>query len=238
MPRRDACWPPRCWAGMTSVSGLCPLCRGQRGQAGSRGRGIAGKHVHQPKLRRGDRRLDDPRYLDLPLGLPISADACAAGSAGRRLSRTAGQPDAGRAFHSAGGGSRAALRVGTGGGRAGRRDFSRDLQVLGEGPKPFWMAAADASTSPALDVADVPAEFTFRAQEARNRTATTRWCNGRPGCCDPTPTLAAHFHPMLCAAVNVINVRGLGPLLAALGASRRAPGGPVYWPWRWPRRRR
>ena len=21
-----------------------------------------------------------------------------------------------------------------------------------------------------------------------NRTATTRWCNGRPGCCDPTPT--------------------------------------------------
>ena len=62
MPRRDACWPPRCWAGMTSVSGLCPLCRGQRGQAGSRGRGIAGKHVHQPKLRRGDRRLDDPRY--------------------------------------------------------------------------------------------------------------------------------------------------------------------------------
>ena len=41
-------------------------------------------------------------------------------------------------------------------------------------------------------------------------------------------TLAAHFHPMLCAAVNVINVRGLGPLLAALGASRRAPGGPVY----------
>ena len=239
MPRRDACWPPRCWAGMTSVSGLCPLCRGQRGQAGSRGRGIAGKHVHQPKLRRGDRRLDDPRYLDLPLGLPISADACAAGSAGRRLSRTAGQPDAGRAFHSAGGGSRAALRVGTGGGRAGRRDFSRDLQVLGEGPKPFWMAAADASTSPALDVADVPAEFTFRAQEAREQDGYDQVVQWTAWLLRSNPdTLAAHFHPMLCAAVNVINVRGLGPLLQrwARPAGRRAD--PCTRPWRWPRRRR
>ena len=40
----------------------------------------------------------------------------------------------------------------------GAGTFARDLQVLGEGPKPFWMAAADASTSPALDVADVPAD--------------------------------------------------------------------------------
>ena len=119
--------------------------------------------------------------------------------------------------------------MGTGGGRAGRRDFSRDLQVLGEGPKPFWMAAADASTSPALDVADVPAEFTFRAQEAREQDGYDQVVQWTAWLLRSNPdTLAAHFHPMLCAAVNVINVRGLGPLLAALGASRRAPGGPVY----------
>ena len=107
--------------------------------------------------------------------------------------------------------------------------LSRDLQVLGEGPKPFWMAAADASTSPALDVADVPAEFTFRAQEAREQDGYDQVVQWTAWLLRSNPdTLAAHFHPMLCAAVNVINVRGLGPLLAALGASRRAPGGPVY----------
>lgn len=111
----------------------------------------------------------------------------------------------------------------------GAGTFSRDLQVLGEGPKPFWMAAADASTSPALDVADVPAEFTFRAQEAREQDGYDQVVQWTAWLLRSNPdTLAAHFHPMLCAAVNVINVRGLGPLLAALGASRRAPGGPVY----------
>lgn len=111
----------------------------------------------------------------------------------------------------------------------GEGTFSRDLQVLGEGPKPFWMAAADASASPALDVADVPAEFTFRAQEAREQDGYDQVVQWKAWLLRSNPdTLAAHFHPMLCAAVNVINVRGLGPLLAALGASRQTPGGPVY----------
>ena len=188
MPRRDACWPPRCWAGMTSVSGLCPLCRGQRGQAGSRGRGIAGKHVHQPKLRRGDRRLDDPRYLDLPLGLPISADACAAGSAGRRLSRTAGQPDAGRAFippvavpEQRFVWERVVAEPGAGTFRATCRCWEKGPSRSGWRRPTLphrlpWMSPTCPPNSPSAP------------RRRGNRTATTRWCNGRPGCCDPTPT--------------------------------------------------
>ncbi|WP_258130030.1 DUF6493 family protein [Achromobacter anxifer] len=116
----------------------------------------------------------------------------------------------------------------------GEGTFSRDLAVLGEGPKPFWMAtdaggAVGASIPPTLDVAGVPAEFTFRAQEARELDCYDQVVQWTAWLLRSNPdTLAAHFHPMLCAAVQVINVRGLGPLLAALGASRLAPGGPVY----------
>ncbi|WP_312996118.1 DUF6493 family protein [Achromobacter animicus] len=108
--------------------------------------------------------------------------------------------------------------------------FSRDLAVLGDGAKPFWMATdAAASASPALDVADVPAEFTFRAQEAREQDGYDQVVQWSAWLLQSNPdTLAAHFHPMLCAAVQVINVRGLGPLLTALGASRLPPGEPVY----------
>ena len=110
----------------------------------------------------------------------------------------------------------------------GAGTFRATCRCWEKGP-PFWMAAADASTSPALDVADVPAEFTFRAQEAREQDGYDQVVQWTAWLLRSNPdTLAAHFHPMLCAAVNVINVRGLGPLLAALGASRRAPGGPVY----------
>ncbi|WZB71857.1 hypothetical protein WJ968_08995 [Achromobacter xylosoxidans] len=85
----------------------------------------------------------------------------------------------------------------------------------------------------------MPAEFTFRAQEAREQDGYDQVVQWTAWLLRSNPdTLAAHFHPMLCAAVNVINLRGLGPLLAALGASRRAPGGPCTRPWRWPRRRR
>ena len=116
----------------------------------------------------------------------------------------------------------------------GEGTFSRDLGVLGEGPKPFWIATgaareADASASPALDVTAVPAEFTFRAQEAREQDGYDQVVQWTAWLLRSNPdTLAAHFHPMLCAAVQVINVRGLGPLLTALGASRRVPGAPVY----------
>ena len=237
MPRRDACWPPRCWAGMTSVSGLCPLCRGQRGQAGSRGRGIAGKHVHQPKLRRGDRRLDDPRYLDLPLGLPISADACAAGSAGRRLSelrasrmrgepfippvavpeqrfvweRVVAEPGAGTFARLAGVGRRAQAVLDGGG-----RRFPHRLP---------WMSPTCPPNSPSAP-----------RRRGNRRLRPGGAMDGLAAAIQPD-TLAAHFHPMLCAAVNVINVRGLGPLLAALGASAGRRADPCTRPWRWPRRR-
>lgn len=112
----------------------------------------------------------------------------------------------------------------------GEGTFSRDLAVLGDGAKPFWMARdAAASASPALDVADVPAEFTFRAQEAREQDGYDQVVQWTAWLLRSNPdTLAAHFHPMLCAAVQVINVRGLGPLLTALGASRLPPGEPVY----------
>ena len=116
----------------------------------------------------------------------------------------------------------------------GEGTFSRDLAVLGDGPKPFWMATGaaavgDAFASAALDVADVPPEFTFRAQEAREQDGYDQVVEWTAWLLQSNPdTLAAHFHPMLCAAVQVINVRGLGPLLTALGASRLPPGAPVY----------
>lgn len=116
----------------------------------------------------------------------------------------------------------------------GQGCFTRDLEVLGKGPKPFWIAA-DAMPQPAtlheraLDVSQIAPEFTFRAQEAREQAgydAIVHWAAWLLR--DNLDTLAAQMHPVLCAAVQVINVRGLGPLLAALGASRQPPAQPVY----------
>lgn len=115
--------------------------------------------------------------------------------------------------------------------------FARELEVLGEGAKPFWTVvdapAVDRRHASleelALDVACVPAEFTFRAQEARDQDGYDQVVHWTAWLLQAHPdTLAAHFHPLLCAAVAVVNVRGMGPLLAALGASRQVPGGPVY----------
>ena len=113
----------------------------------------------------------------------------------------------------------------------GEGTYSRNHSVLGDGAKPFWMTAdpVDAAVSPALDVAEVPAEFSFRAQEARDLDGYDQVVQWTAWLLRSNPeTLAAHFHPMLCAAVHVINVRGVGPLLTALGASRQVPDGPVY----------
>ncbi|RGE46924.1 hypothetical protein DZC30_00460 [Comamonas testosteroni] len=116
----------------------------------------------------------------------------------------------------------------------GQGCFTRDLEVLGKGPKPFWIAA-NAIPQPAslheraLDVSQIAPEFTFRAQEAREQAgydAIVHWAAWLLR--DNLDTLAAQMHPVLCAAVQVINVRGLGPLLAALGASRQPPAQPVY----------
>ena len=209
MPRRDACWPPRCWAGMTSVSGLCPLCRGQRGQAGSRGRGIAGKHLHQPTLRRGDRRLDDPRDLDLPLGyqyLPTHAPLALLAGVFHEL--RASRMRASRSFRRWRFPSSASCGNGCWPSRA--QGLSRaTCRCWEKGPsRSGWRRPTLPHRLPWMSPTCPPIHLPRPG--GGNRMATTRWCNGRPGCCDPTPTLAAHFHPMLCAAVNVINVRGLG----------------------------
>ncbi|QIL74212.1 hypothetical protein G7048_27465 (plasmid) [Diaphorobacter sp. HDW4B] len=116
--------------------------------------------------------------------------------------------------------------------KAGDGTFSRDLEVLGDGPKPFWLASGAqevTSTHPALDVAPIPFEFTFRAQEAREQDGYDQIVQWAAWLLKHHPdTLAAHFHPMLSAAVQVINVRGVGALLAALGESSLPPHGPVY----------
>ena len=113
--------------------------------------------------------------------------------------------------------------------------FSRDLEVLGNGPKPFWNTTAPpAETSAslhqrALDVSQIAQEFTFRAQEAREQDgyeAIVHWAAWLLR--DNLDTLAAQMHPVLCAAVQVINVRGLPPLLKALGGARQPPAAPVY----------
>ena len=185
-PRR--CWPPRCWAGMTSVSGLCPLCRGQRGQAGSVGVALQENTFTSQRydVATGDWTIRETwtsrsGYQYLPTHAPLALLAGVFHEL--RASRMRGEPfippvavPEQRFVW-----ERVLAEPGAG-------TFARDLQVLGEGPKPFWMAAADASTSPALDVADVPADSPSAPRRRGNRMATTRWCNGRPGCCDPTPT--------------------------------------------------
>ena len=121
----------------------------------------------------------------------------------------------------------------------GAGTFRATCRCWEKGPSRSGWRRPTLPTSPALDVADVPAEFTFRAQEAREQDGYDQVVQWTAWLLRSNPdTLAAHFHPMLCAAVNVINVRGLGPLLAALGASAGRRADPCTRPWRWPRRRR
>ena len=113
--------------------------------------------------------------------------------------------------------------------------FSRDLEVLGEGPKPFWTTPDSPVQTGAslhlraLDVSQIAREFTFRAQEAREQDgyeAIVHWAARLLR--DNLDTLAAQMHPVLCAAVQVVNVRGLAPLLKALGGARQPPAAPLY----------
>lgn len=119
----------------------------------------------------------------------------------------------------------------------GEGEFSRELEVIGEGPKPFWMAtnAPAFEDTPAvletlaLDVSPLPAEFTFRLQEAREQDGYDQIVQWTAWLLQHNPdVLAAQFHPILFTAIQVVNVRGLGPLLSALGASLYVPNGPVY----------
>ena len=114
----------------------------------------------------------------------------------------------------------------------GEGRYSRDLEVLGDGAKAFWLTAAGTLVPgewAALDVSEVAREFTFRAQEAREQDGYDQLLQWTAWMLRDNPdTLAAHFHPMLYAAMAVLNVRGMAALMAALGASRRALNGPGY----------
>lgn len=113
--------------------------------------------------------------------------------------------------------------------------FSRDLEVLGAQPRPFWLAephAADTSdrfSARALSVQAVPAEFTFRAQEGREQDGFDQivgWAGWLLQ--NNIDTFAAQFHPLLYAATAVVNVRGVGEVLGRIGSCRQLPGPPIY----------
>ena len=111
----------------------------------------------------------------------------------------------------------------------GQGTFGRELEVLGTRPRAFWLAETDELTHPALVLEPVAAEFTFRAQQAREQdgydqiVAWAAWLLR-----EHTDVLAAHQHPALYAATVVVNVRGSAPLFAALGTSTQVPTAPVY----------
>lgn len=118
----------------------------------------------------------------------------------------------------------------------GKGTFGRNLAVLGTQLRPLWLTpdeappdAAAGFAQRALDVSPVAQEFTFRAQEAREQDGFEQIVQWAAWLLREHPdTLAAHFHPALYAATTVVNVRGIGALMQALGASRQLPGGPVY----------
>lgn len=118
----------------------------------------------------------------------------------------------------------------------GEGTYSRALDVLGAQPRPLWLTPDEAPPDAtagfaqrALDVSNVAAEFTFRAQEAREQDGFDQIVQWTAWLLREHPdTLAAHFHPALYTATAVVNVRGIGALMQALGASRQLPGGPVY----------
>ena len=217
---------------------LCPLCRGQRGQAGSRGRGIAENTFTSQRydVATGDWTIRETwtsrsGYQYLPTHAPLALLAGVFHEL--RASRMRGEPfippvavPEQRFVW-----ERVLAEPGAG-------TFARDLQVLGEGPavldgggRRFHIACPGCRRR--------ARRFTFRAQEAREQDGYDQVVQWTAWLLRSNPdTLAAHFHPMLCAAVNVINVRGLGPLLAALGASAGRRADPCTRPWRWPRRRR
>ncbi|MDR1187610.1 MAG: DUF6493 family protein [Bifidobacteriaceae bacterium] len=110
--------------------------------------------------------------------------------------------------------------------------------VLGEEPKPFWLAV-DSPTGPTgwaarvLDVSQVPDEFSFRAAEARNEFGSRSGCEQIMEWLawmlrDNPDTLAAHAHPALLVATRVVNSCGVSPVLRALGSTREMPTGPAY----------
>jgi len=107
--------------------------------------------------------------------------------------------------------------------------------MLTSGKKPFWLAHHASSqsrptwTERAYDVSHVPDQFIFHAQEARDRDGYDQIVQWAAWLYTNNPDiLAAQFHPTLWTATQVVNVRGVIPLMEALGKSYQLPGGPVY----------
>ncbi|MCR1785451.1 hypothetical protein KVF89_23135 [Nocardioides carbamazepini] len=106
--------------------------------------------------------------------------------------------------------------------------------VVGGGRRPGWLPAEPVPVpehpdfaQAVLDVADVGAEFTYRVHAARWQDGFDQIVQWTAWVLRDNPdTLAAHAHPMLCAATEVANVRGIGPLFAALGRSPYVLAGP------------
>ena len=100
-------------------------------------------------------------------------------------------------------------------------------------PKPVWLPAAETpgATFAGHDfgVGGVQDEYMLRAEEARRQDGfdqIVQWAAWLLS--ENVDTLAAIYHPVLDAAVRVVNVRGVAVLLAALGETRRVPHGPVW----------
>lgn len=118
----------------------------------------------------------------------------------------------------------------------GEGRYRRDYAVLGAQPRAFWLAAGEVAPRPhasfedrILDVTGVAAEFTFRATEARDQDGCDQIVQWAAWVLRDNPaTLAAHFHPALYVATQVVNVRGIGALMTALGGSHLVPEAPVY----------
>lgn len=96
--------------------------------------------------------------------------------------------------------------------------LSRVIWVLTDGdPSP------DAFIKDSIDTAWIESRFRHLAETARDQDGydqTLQWASWFFG--DNLDALAAHFHPMLWMATQVVNVRGLSALMEAI-ASARAP---------------
>jgi len=112
----------------------------------------------------------------------------------------------------------------------GKGYFSSD-DVLGMEPKPVWLPVGEGPTFAGSDLGlgNAQDEYTLRAEEAREQDGFDQIVQWAGWFLAENPdTLAAIYHPALDVAVRVVNVRGIGALLAALGATRQVPHGPAW----------
>lgn len=101
------------------------------------------------------------------------------------------------------------------------------------GPVPLWvsepLSGGSAFHRRLTEVEPIEAEYTLRVEAARGQDGYDRIVEWTAWLLRDDPdTLAALEHPVLRAAAEYPNLPGVGPVLAALGATRRVPGGPVY----------